>query len=306
MILSCGEALIDMLPRQTAAGEAVFLPCGGGAAFNTAIALGRLGVPVGLLAGLSSDMFGDVLRREMAASGAGFDLSISSDRPTTLAFVKLVDGAAEYGFIDENTAGRMISAAELPNIPAPVHALLFGGISLVAEPCGATFESLMAQQSGRCVIMIDPNIRPGFIDNESTYRARLNRMIGMADIVKLSDEDLRWLYGAGDIDRLAADILALGPHVVFLSKGAEGACAYTDDLKLHAHAEPATLVDTVGAGDTFNGGLLAALYQAGALTKTGIQHLDQGTIVAALELGTRTAAISVSRAGANPPWSYEL
>ncbi len=144
MILCCGEALIDMLPRETASGESAFAPHAGGSVFNTSIALGRLGAPVQFFSGLSSDLFGDVLREEVAASKVDSTPASISDRPTTLAFVKLTDGHASYAFYDENTAGRMLSPEDLPATQAD--ALFFGGISLVVEPCGAAYEAMMLHQ----------------------------------------------------------------------------------------------------------------------------------------------------------------
>ena len=130
MILCCGEALIDMLPRESTAGEPAFAPYAGGAVFNTAVALGRLRVPVGFFSGLSSDLFGQQLREVLAASHVGADYAAISDRPTTLAFVRLVDGHASYAFYDENTAGRMLSQDDLPALADDVNAMLFGAISL--------------------------------------------------------------------------------------------------------------------------------------------------------------------------------
>jgi fructokinase len=192
MILCCGEALIDMLPRQTTTGEPAFAPYPGGAVFNTARALGRLGADAGFLCGLSSDLFGAQLLAALHESRVATDLCPISDRPTTLAFVTLQDGQARYAFYDENTALRALSLAEIPVIPARVTTLFLGGISLVGEPCGSTFEALCAGAGDR-VVMLDPNIRPGFVRDIPAYRARLARMMARADIVKLSDEDLRWL-----------------------------------------------------------------------------------------------------------------
>ena len=137
MILCAGEALIDMLPRQTAADEATFMPCTGGAALNMAVALARLDTPVSLFTGLSTDMFGNQLRASLAAAGVG-DRAATSDRPTTLAFVELVDGSARYAFFDENTAGRMLTADDLPALD-DVQAVALGGISLAVEPCADAF-----------------------------------------------------------------------------------------------------------------------------------------------------------------------
>lgn len=307
MILSCGEALIDMLPRETAAAEAAFAPYAGGAVFNTAIALGRLGAPSGFFTGLSTDLFGQILDRTLAASGVDTTLCARSARPTTLAFVTLVNGQATYAFYDENTAGRLLSTADLPALPASVDTLFFGGISLVNDPAATAYETLQARAgaAGR-VTMIDPNIRPGFIQDTGAFRARINRMIAAADIVKLSDEDLRWLYGDGQPDDLARAILSKGPKVVFITEGAKGARALAANRDRFVAATPVTVADTVGAGDTFNAGVLAALHARGCLTKAGVAALSDSTLDAALSLGTRAAAITVSRPGANPPWSHEL
>lgn len=306
MILCCGEALIDMLPRRTEAGEDAFAPYAGGAVFNTAVALGRLGRTTGFFSGLSTDLFGELLARSLTESGVRSDLSVRSDRPTTLAFVRLVDGQASYAFYDENTAGRMLTPADLPALPDTVGTLFFGGISLAVEPCAAAYEALMLRESGARVTMIDPNIRPGFIRNEAAYRARIARMIAAADIVKLSDEDLHWLEGAGDSDAGATALLTRGPKLLCITRGAEGVSGYTARGRIDVAAERATVVDTVGAGDTFNAGLLASLDAARALTKPAVADLPDDTIREALSLGARAAAVTVSRAGANPPWAREL
>ena len=306
MILCCGEALIDMLPRTSVAGEACFAPYAGGAVFNTAIALGRLGAAAGFFSGLSTDLMGEILVDTLAASKVDTSLAARSARPTTMAFVKLVNGQASYAFYDENTAGRMLSVADLPQLPTGVSALFFGGISLVNDPAASTYEALQAREGMARVTMIDPNIRPGFVTDEKTYRARIGRMMGRADIVKLSDDDLHWLMGAGDLVGLSRAILATGPKVVFITEGAKGARAVTATQVVFVAAKTVAVADTVGAGDTFNAGALAALESAKALTKNGISRMSDDVLQAALSLGTRAAAVTVSRAGANPPWAHEL
>ena len=307
MILSCGEALIDMLPRIATSGEAAFAPYAGGAVFNTAIALGRLGAPSGFFSGVSTDMLGEILADTLTASKVDTRYLARSGRPTTVAFVKLVDGQATYAFYDEGTAGLMLSADDLPSLPPQVGTLFFGGISLVNDPAASTYETLQARECAGRVTMIDPNIRPGFIaGKEAPYRARIERMIARADIVKLSDEDLHWLLGQGDVQALARDILAKGPKVVFITEGAAGARAITARQNLFVAAEKVVVADTVGAGDTFNAGALCALHEAGALTKARLANLTDAELDAALTLGTRAAAVTVSRAGANPPWRSEL
>ena len=308
MILCCGEALIDMIPRPTIDGDEGFVPHSGGAVFNTAIALGRLGARVGMVTGLSSDMFGQQLADSLAASHVDTSRVIRSDRPTTLAFVKLTDGHASYSFFDENSAGRMIAEADLPALPDSVTALYFGGISLAVEPCADTYAALLVRGGGDRVVMMDPNIRPGFIKDGGRYRDRLARMLALTDIVKVSDEDLAWLYPeARDIATQLVHLRAAGPAVVVLTRGAEGAMAtLADGTEVHVAAPPVTVADTVGAGDTFNGGLLASLSAQGVLSKAQVQALSAEQMQVALTLAAHAAAITVSRDGANPPWAEEV
>jgi len=306
MILCCGEALIDMLPRTSTAGEAAFAPYAGGAVFNSAIALGRLGVPTEFFSGLSTDLFGEEIRRVLAVSGVGTRHAALSPRPTTLAFVRLEDGHATYTFYDENTAGRMLSESDLPTLGDDVDAMLFGAISLIPEPCGSTYEALMRREHCRRVVMLDPNIRPGFITDRESHLARMRRMIAMADIVKLSDDDLAWFDEAGDAAEVAARWLDRGPKLVIITGGSKGAAAYGRTGTVTVASLQVDVVDTVGAGDTFNAGVLASLSDQGLLTKPAVAALSEGAIRAALSLGARAAAVTVSRAGANPPWRHEL
>jgi fructokinase len=293
MILCAGEALIDMLPRPTVDGPG-FYPATGGAVFNTAVALGRLGAPAGFFTGLSSDLFGQRLAAALASSGVASRAAVS-DRPTTLAFVTLTDGQAEYAFYDENTAGRMIFEADLPALDG-VAALFLGGISLAVEPCALAYEAL-ARRAAHLPVMIDPNIRPGFVRDADVFRARIDRLLAVADFVKLSDEDLAWLGFAPE------DVLARGAKVLCLTEGARGVTAITAGGRVTVAARRVEVVDTVGAGDTFNAGFLAGLHRAGALAKA---LPPEAALRGALELGVRAAAVTVGRAGANPPWASEL
>jgi len=306
MIVCCGEALIDMLPRESAAGEPAFAPYVGGAVFNTAIALGRLGLPVGFFTGISTDFFGGMLRDALVASAVNLDFVRSSDRPTTLAFVRLVDKQATYLFYDENTAGRMLREDDLPALSDNVEALHFSCISLIPEPCGSTYEALMRREHTRRVMMFDPNIRKNFIKDKPAHLARMKRMLAMADIVKLSDEDLDWFGETGAPEEIASRWLALGPKLMVVTKGAEGLVAYSSRGAISVPAEPVSVVDTVGAGDTINAGILASLRDQGLLTKQAIAALTPDQIERVLRFSARAAAITVSRAGANPPWRAEL
>jgi fructokinase len=306
MILCCGEALIDMLPRESTAGEAAFAPYAGGAIFNTAIALGRLGVPVEFFSGLSSDLFGQQIREVLASSNAGSRYADVSARPTTLAFVRLTEGHATYTFYDENTAGRMLTEADLPLLGDDVEAMLFGAISLIPEPCGSAYEALMKREADRRVTMLDPNIRPGFIPDKEKHNDRIRRMMALADIIKLSDEDLAWFGNEGSEEDQVRKWLESGPKLIVVTHGSKGAIGYTKRHTISVMPERVTVVDTVGAGDTFNAGILASLHDGGLLSKTALEDLSEQAIRDALTLGAKAAAITVSRAGANPPWRHEI
>jgi len=306
MILCCGEALIDMLPRETAAGESAFLPHVGGSVFNSALALGRLGVPVSFFSGLSDDLFGIKLQDALRASRVALAHAKISSRPTTLAFVTLKEGQASYFFYDENSAGRMLSEADLPALGGDVEALLFGGISLATEPCGSAYEALMNRESASRVIMLDPNIRTVFIKDAKAHKVRMRRMMAKADIVKISEEDLSWFGEPTSPAEAAQVLLAGGAKLVIITSGANGAAAYWKGGSFVIGALSVEVADTVGAGDAFNAGVLAAIRKAGFLKKERLADIRKDAVREALSFATRIAAITVSRAGANPPWANEV
>lgn len=308
MILCCGEALIDMIAEPTVSGEKGFVPHSGGAIFNTAIALGRLGVQTGMLTGLSSDMFGEQLIAGLQISHVATTHIIRADRPTTLAFVELKDGHATYSFVDENSAGRMLRPEDMPDQLPGVSALYFGGISLACEPCADAYAALLDQHGSDRAVMLDPNIRPGFIKDQTRFRTRLNRMIAQTDVIKVSDEDLDWIIPGPESHAEKIPLLfKAGPAVVIVTKGGDGATGYlADGTEVSVPVQKVDVVDTVGAGDTFNAGVLTALDRAGHLNKPDLRALSASHLRDALELGAQVAAVTVSRAGANPPWEHEI
>ncbi|WP_146348286.1 carbohydrate kinase family protein [Phaeobacter marinintestinus] len=308
MILCCGEALIDMIPSPTDSGRDGFVPHSGGAVFNTAIALGRLGVRTGMLTGVSTDVFGQQLSAALAASHVDTAHIITSDRPTTLAFVQLTDGHATYSFFDENSAGRMLAPDDMPELSSEVSALYFGGISLACEPGADAYLALLEREGDTRVVMIDPNIRPGFIADEPRYRARLDRMIRKSDILKMSDEDLNWIVSEPlSLNEKVEKMLEMGPALLILTRGGAGATGFlSDGTEVNVSAQRVEIVDTVGAGDTFNAGVMAKLSELGLLSKPALSGLSAQDASAALGFGARVAAVTVSRAGANPPWAGEV
>ncbi len=308
MILCCGEALIDMIPEPTAGGQDGFVPHPGGAVFNTAIALGRLGVRTGMLTGMSSDLFGQQLMDALKASHVDTTRIAVSARPSTLAFVRLVEGHATYTFFDEASAGRMLGLDEMPGLTEDVTALYFGGISLACEPAADAYAAFLAREGAGRAVMLDPNIRPGFIEDLERYRARLDDMIAQADVVKVSDEDLGWIEPAPlSLREKVEGLLSKGPAVVILTRGGRGATGFlAGGAEVHVAARKVDITDTVGAGDTFNAGVLSKLSELGMLTRASLAALSEDALRMALEHGARVAAVTVSRVGANPPWAGEL
>lgn len=306
MIVCCGEALIDFLPRKLADGASGYQPFVGGGIFNTAIALGRLGMKTGFFSGLSTDFFGDMLRDGLKASKVDLKYVKVWDRPSTLAFVKLTNGQARYSFFDDNSASRMLTKKDLPKFQKSVEALHFGSISIIPEPGGSTIEALIKRDSKRLVTSFDPNIRPSQIKNRRAYLARLNRLIAMTDILKISDEDIEWITGKRDYKATAKKWLKAGAKIVVVTKGADGMEGFTARDHVVQPAVKVKVADTVGAGDTINAGLLAALKAAKLLDKKKLAAISGDQLAAAMAFAARAAAVTCSRPGADPPWAKEL
>jgi len=306
MILCCGEALIDFLPRKVDGGGDGYLPVNGGSVYNTAIALGRLGTESGLFAGLSTDFFGDSLRAGLKASKVSDKYLRLKDLNSTLALVKLTDGHARYSFIDDNSAGRMLVKKDIPKLPKSVAALHFGSISLIPEPCGTTYETLLKSASKSKVISLDPNIRPTVIKNKPQHMKRLARLIALADVLKISDEDVKWMTDSSDLAKAGKAWLKKGAKIVAITKGGEGCYVFTKRFSFEADAPKVKVADTVGAGDTFTAGLLHSLEVQGLLNKKALAAISKADLRKAADYAMRAAAVTVSRPGADPPWANEM
>ena len=203
MIICAGESLIDMV---SFVGEAEYTPHVGGSNFNSAIALGRLGANSYYFGAISNDSYGELIENSLRHSKVKEDFIIKTNRPTTLAYADVVNGIAEYTFVDEHSAGRMLDQTSLEpfvNKVKEAKALLVGGISLQAEPCGSSWQWLIEQVAGNLPIYFDANIRPDFIENKKNYFDRFVELTFKVDIIKISDEDYRYLYGVQDFNEVS-------------------------------------------------------------------------------------------------------
>jgi fructokinase len=306
VIVSCGEALIDFIPVRAEDGERAYRPAAGGSPYNVALALGRLGAEAGFMGGLSTDFFGSLLSSTLVASKVDLSYTVRTDRPTVLAFVSFGNGEPQYAFYDEGSAGRLFDPAEARPVGPEVECLHAGSISLIGEPAASNIERLFLGEAGRRVLSIDPNVRASLVRNEPAYRARLDRMLDAADIVKISSADLYWLVPEKDPTEWARARIERGAALVVVTAGSEGARAITASLDVRQPAVPVTIVDTVGAGDAFTAGLLRALQKSGLLSREALRLISEPDLSTALELAERVAALTCTRAGANPPWADEL
>jgi len=310
MILCAGENLIDMIQQRVAEdGAPEFRAIVGGSPYNCARALGRLGAEVGYLTPLSTDRMGDLLAAALAADGVAL-LGGRSDRPTSLALVALDAGQPRYQFYRQGVADRDVTYDTLhASMPASARALHLGSISLIDGADADALAELAEAARGRGLFTsIDPNIRPGQLRGDSAgYRARLASIFAVADVVKISDEDLGW-WDPGRDTGAAAEALyaAVGPGLLVVTRGAQGVIAFHPAGRIEVPAVPVTrLVDTVGAGDTFMAALLDGLSGAMALERAALEALPAERLTALLARAARAAAITCTRAGCNPPTRAE-
>jgi fructokinase len=306
MIVSCGEALIDFVPAKTSGGEHAYVPRSGGSPFNVAVTVGRLGVSAGFLGSVSTDFFGTQLVDALHASNVDTRYTLRVERPSTLAFVSLESVEPEYTFYDSEAAHKQWSPAG--TLAPDVTMLHFGSLSLIDEPAAGHFADLMAREKQRRILTLDPNIRPTVVRaNEAPYRARLAAMLALADVIKISAVDLAWLDPGREPASAADSWLQSGATLVVLTQGADGATVFARGGRtIRRAAEPIALVDTVGAGDSFMGALLAGLELAGAASPGDLARLDDEAISTALGFAIHVSGITCSRAGADPPWRDDV
>jgi fructokinase len=292
-----GEVLIDLIPN----GEDSQPIVGGGPA-NTAKALAKLGIDTQFIDGISSDQYGQMAKDELVSAGVKLDYVKYSDKPTCLAIVSLSDlGTATYEFIIENTATFDFTSEWLPKPQTRWPTLLhIGTLAAVIEP-GASVLFEWAQSLAKVApIVFDPNIRPAVISDRKQYLAQVERWIAISSAVKVSDEDIKWLYPSIGVEQIINDWLTKGPSLIVVTQGDKGLTGYRKNKRVSVEAVKVKVVDTVGAGDTVGAILVEAM------EKDGLETLTGARLEMMLKRAAKAAAITVSRVGANPPTSEEF
>ena len=308
MFLVCGEALFDLfLEREDGPASALDAARAGGSPFNVAIGLARLGLPSGLLTGLSTDLLGQRLGAVLAAEGVSTAYAIPTDRPTTISLVGLdTQGVPAYQFYKNGSADTGVAPGDLPSVGPEVSGLHFGSYSLAAAPVADAMATLAERYRDRFVTL-DPNVRPTVEPDMDVWRARLAHLYPLATLVKISAEDLELLHPGTAAESFAADLIAQGVGLVVVTDGSAAARGWSaSGAAAQATPPKVTVVDTVGAGDTFQATLIAQLLRADDGPRQGIATLDDERLSGLLAFAARAAAITCSRRGADLPRIAEL
>lgn len=308
MILVTGESLIDMLPHHVGS-EPCLRPVPGGSPFNVALALGRLSAPVRYLCRLSEDPFGDLLTRTLKDSGVDLTWCPRTRALSTLGFVDLdpKSGSARYSFYTDNTAGCSLTPADVPSpLPAAVEAVHVGSFAMAIEPFGSAIETLVERELGDRCLSLDPNIRSFLVGNRDRFLLRYLRIAGRADLLRMSLEDLEWLHPRSKPEEVACAYLDAGVRLVVITRGADGASAFSRQHEVSVQAPEVKVVDTVGAGDTFQAALLCWLWERQRLTRAGLASLTKEETQSLLQFASAAASVTCSRAGCNPPTRSDL
>jgi fructokinase len=301
LIVVAGESLVDLIVRADGRVEAV----PGGGPFNTARALGRLGCRVAFLGRLSTDRFGRILRSRLEEDGVDLSLAPTTDDPSLLAVAEIDEtGTATYRFHTAGTAAAGLEPADVASgLPAATRALHVGTLGLVLEPMATTIAALVHDATDDVLVMADPNIRPSAIRDEAGYRERLGRLMPRFGIVKASVDDLRWLEPSMSAVAAAQKLVANGPAAILVTDGVEPIRVVGRGGTVVVPVPDVPVVDTVGAGDAFGAGFLAAWIRNGH-RQPDLADLD--TVAEAVRFGVRVGAWTVGRAGADPPTLADL
>jgi fructokinase len=292
-----GEVLIDLIPAGVDR-----KPIVGGGPANTAKALSKLGIDTQFIDGISTDEYGQIAMGELVSAGVKLDYVKYSDKPTCLAIVSLsVTGSTSYEFVIKNTATFDFNSDWLPNPQTGRPVLLHIGTLATAIEPGASVLFEWAQSVAKVApIVFDPNIRPAVINDHEQYVVQVERWVSISSAVKVSDEDIKWLYPSLEIDQVVNKWLAKGPSLIVVTYGDKGLVGYRQGEKVGVDAVKVAVADTVGAGDTVGAILVEAI------VKDGLDSLKGSRLETMLKRAAKAAAITVSRSGANPPTLKEI
>lgn len=279
----------------------------GGSPFNVAIGIARMGRRSALLTGISTDFLGERLAAALRAEGVATDYLIRKSAPTTLSLVGVgADGSPQYAFYGEGASDRLVKSSELPAFPDSVLAVHLGSYSIAVPPVADALTDLVRREKGRRFLSLDPNIRLNVVSDVATWRRRVENLAAQVDLLKISLEDIETLYPDEAPERLAARWLEAGVALVVVTRGGGGIYGATGRLTVEVPVTPMKVVDTVGAGDTFQAGVLTALDELGMVSRAAVAALDEETLVRILGFAARAAMITCSRRGADLPRRSEL
>jgi fructokinase len=302
VIVIGGEALVDLVKDGRTS-----RPVAGGGPFNTAIAFGRLDVPVAFLGTISRDAHGQMLAKRLLDFGVDTSLVHWSDAPTPRAVVHhLRDGRNEYTFHLNGTSLGDLQPNELPVLPDEAWAVHVGTLALAIDPPASAFEALVDREAGRRQIILDPNVRPAIFGDVDFYRRRFERLARLADVIKLSEDDSAWIYPGHQVEEVLELILDLGPSVVALTRGENGAVAGSNGGFVDIAGIPVEVVDTVGAGDSFGAAFIAALVDEAAFGPQATRTVDEVVLARAVSYAVAASAVTCTRTGAVPPSRDEI
>jgi fructokinase len=307
MILCCGDALIDFVPIAAMDGRDAVRPAVGGSCLNIAVGLARLGMPAGFVGGISTDLFGRMIADHASASGVELHHAKRSEHQTTLAFLRNVAGQSQYAFYDDDTASANWTYRP-GSIPFDaVEAVHIGSTTLVNDRGAAETSALIADAKDSVTISFDPNCRPNLVRDRMGYLARMRAFADRADLIRMSDVDFDYLFGDEAYAARAEFLLARGASLVVITRGTEGALAWHSKAgPIEVGAPIVEVVDTIGAGDSFHAALLYALRDQGGLARAKLQAVGANELGRALSFACQCAAITCTRAGADPPRHSEV
>ncbi len=305
----CGEALFDVFVNTDSGkpGELAFDALVGGSPLNVAVGLARLGHSSALLTGLSTDFFGERLDAVLRSENVSTDLLARKAAPTTLGFVQKDDqGVASYAFYNNGAADCSLTEADIDIDLKDARFLHLGSYSIVVPPTADTLFKLVARESGQRIISLDPNIRPTVEPDMAVWHKRVNDLLPLVDMIKVSDEDLESLHPGRDPEEVQAEWLAQGAKLVVVTLGGEGAILQSKLGKVKVKTPVIEVVDTVGAGDTFQAALLDYVAFLDEQDGEWFEKLDAEMLNKIGQYAAGSAAITCSRKGADLPTREEV